>query len=245
MDWRMDRQRWGGVGGLLYGAVFVGAFALRVAVYSGAHLNGARDLEDPARLLPAIAHQPLGFVAIAGMKLLTGVAVLLIVLALYERLASLAISLVRPATAVGILSVGAFAAQGIFEMIRLPLIAADYARHPAAAAAAFRTYDTVDSVLLSLTMITLGAWIAIICWTIIRARVFSRALGWLGLVWGALTLLSPVEDTSFSLIGLVLGPIWAIWLGVILLRPSPADGDAAPSGATPDSAVPGAAEGAQ
>lgn len=73
-----------------------------------------------------------------------------------------------------------------------------------------------------------GLWILVVSAIGVRHGGLPRALGWLGVVSGALMTLNVViPPTQFPLF--VLLPIWFVWLGVHLLRTA-ADGDATVEG---------------
>jgi hypothetical protein len=225
-------RRAGGIGGLLYAGATIGEFLLKASVYSSAHLDATKgDLTNAARILPAVARQPMGFLAISAMNVLLGIAVALLALGLRRQLENregVNPRLVLGATAAGFLSAALYFGQGVFDMIRLPQLASDYPHHPAAAASGLQSYAFVSDLLLGLATVAFGIWLVTVCWIAIRTKVFPRWLNYIGFFWGVLALLALVEVTLLLLVGEVLGLIWAIWIGVFLLREGRAPAAAAP-----------------
>ncbi len=211
----MNLQRVGGVAGILHAIAFVaGPVALALAISSvGLH---EVDMADPAKALPAVLKAYGGFAAWAGTYVLDGAAVLALALAFEQRLRDGAPSLIRAATATGLIAAGFFVAAGVLDMTGLPEIAGHYAANHDQAGAAYLGFQAVTDGLLSAASVAYGAWLVMASWAAIRVKAFSRSLNYLGFIWGIVAFLAPFSPdlASFQ----ILGPVWALWMGVTLLR---------------------------
>jgi len=246
MNIRLDMQRVGGIAGILHAAAFVaGPVVLAVTVASlGLH---AADMTDPAKALPAVLKAYGAFAAWAGMYVLLGASVLVLALAFDQRLREGAPSLMRAATATGLIATAFFVAAGVLNMTGLPEIAAHYSSNHDQAGAAYLAFQGVTDGLLSAASLAYGAWLVMASWAAIRVKAFSRGLNYLGFTWGIVAALAPFSADLAVL--QLLGPIWALWMGIVLLRspasePTPASRVASrlPNGRIPLPSPPGLPE---
>ena len=214
-------RRIGGITALVQGAILLTMMFVNATVFQNAHFKTGANLTDPKVYLPVVAAQPFGFILSNALFAVLGITIGLVTLAFFDLLGPAQRSLSLPATAAGLLAGLLFLVYGLFGMIRLPLLASDYAHHPAAHYPAFGTYLAITSALLSASVVVLGVWFIAASWAAVRAKTLGRTVTYIGLGWGVLALLSPIEDVSLYAIGQeLLWPIWAFWIGFVLLRPA-------------------------
>jgi hypothetical protein len=221
-DMQGDMHRVGGGAALLHAAGFLGRTALLIVIVQALHWTSTSNLFDPSHVLPGVLQQPAAFAGYGAMSLLIGATTLVLALALDERVASAGmggVNLRRAALAAAAAAAAFFVLQGLLSIVGLPEIAVRYgstaSSHDQASAAFYALQAVTDSALYA-ALVTYGAWVVMISWLAVRRTVFSRSLNYVGIVWGLLMLLSPF-DAALAILQ-VLGLIWAIWIGIVLLR---------------------------
>lgn len=238
MNW-LTLQRVGGIAAIVHAIAFVAGPVTLALVVSSLGLH-ATDMTDPAKALPAVLKNYGGFAAWGFMYVLVGATVLVMALAFDQRLREGAPSLVRAATATGMIATGLFVAAGVLDMSGLAEIALHYSVNHDQAGAAYLAFQAVTDGLLSAASVTYGAWLVMAFWAAIRVKAFSRALNYFGYIWGIIAILAPFSSdlATFQ----ILGPAWALWMGIVLLRsptvPAPAARPAARLSTLPNGRLP-------
>lgn len=162
--------------------------------------------------------------AMQVMELITyvlfGIALAVLVLALHERLKPAAPSLMPTATVVGLIWAVMLVASGLVFNAGMGAVVALYPSNAAQAAAMWQAIEPVSNGLSCVDGEILGGlWVLLVSVAGLRAGGFPRALGWFGVVVGAIGLASvipPLADLAI-LFGLVqVG--WFVWLGISLVR---------------------------
>jgi hypothetical protein len=210
-------QRAGGIAGIVHAIAFIAGPVILALTIASLGLHAA-DMADPSKALPAILNSPTGFVASSGMYAVLGATILVLALAFDQRLRDGAPSLMRAATASGLIATAFFVAAGVLGMTGVPEIAAHYPSGHDQAGTAFIAFQAVTDGLLSAGSVAYGAWLVMACWAAIRVKAFSRGLNYFGFIWGIVAALAPFSrDLAFFQ---TFGVIWAIWIGAELLRGS-------------------------
>jgi hypothetical protein len=166
----------------------------------------------------------------AGMVLLTllayvifGVALVVLALALYERLKAGAPALMMAATAFGLIWAAAVIASGMVYLAGVGAVNELYRTDPAQAMSAWLIFEGVSDALGGGKGEILGGlWTLLVSWAVLRTGGLPRALGYLGVVVGLVGILSVVP--ALNDIGGLFGMgqlVWFAWLGVVLLRSDP------------------------
>jgi len=211
----MRLQKLGGYASIcliLLGAIF----AIAMYVYPG--LPGSlttADLFNPDKLLAFQAESPSAFSNLAlGVHLssiLGGILILLIALALRERMQAAAPNLVL----LSVIAFSAFAALSITTAIVGNLVHTSMAS--ARDVSAYRALLVVLYGLSAAADHALGWGFLLIGWVGVRSRLLPRILGCLILALGVLLIFS-FAATNLGTVNTVLGFISLIWLGIVLLR---------------------------
>ena len=157
-------------------------------------------------------------------------ALIVVTLALYERLK--ASSIARIAVVVGSIWAGLLLASvmvfnyGMGEVVRL------YATSPAQAVSAWQAISPVAEALGSSGgEVPGGVWILLLSAAGLSARVFPKALHWLGVGIGVAGILSVVPAlNSLTVVFGLLQIVWFAWLGVVMLRSGSRSADQAVEG---------------
>ena len=144
-----------------------------------------------------------------------------VTLAIHQRLKELAPSTAQLATVVGLIRAGLLLASvtvfnyGMGAVVRL------YAAAPAQAVSAWQVIEPVASALGGSGGELLGGvWFLLLSGAALRAKVFPVALNWLGGGIGAAGILSLAPPLSgLEVVFELLQIVWFFWLGIVMLRP--------------------------
>lgn len=180
------------------------------------------SITDPAQKVALlVAMQTVTFATNLLMYVFFGVALIVLALALHERLRAGAPALMPVATALGIIWAGSLVASGMVANAGIAPTVALYAQDPAQAALAWQGIETVASGLGNGNGEILGGlWALLVSLAALRTGGLPKGLNIVGLlvgVVGVVSLLPPSTDTLTGIFG--LGQIvWFVWLGIVLLR---------------------------
>lgn len=212
-------QKSGGIAALLHAAAYVIGMVLGFALIFP--------------LLDAAPDQYLAFVAdnqalvyVWNLISYWGSAITLVVmaLALYERLKDGSPALAQIATAFGLIWAGLIIASGNLMLHNLGVVAALYDADPTQAATAWTALESVEVGITSGNELVGSLWVLLLSVAALRTGQLSRALNMLGVALGVAGMLTIVPALYNSLV-MVFGPgmvVWSIWLGIVLLRRKPA-----------------------
>ena len=158
------------------------------------------------------------------MYVFFGVFLIVLSLALYDRLKSGALAIMQVATVMGIIWAGSLIASGMVANAGLATILPLYAKDPAQAALTWQGIEAVANGLGNANGEILGGfWALLISLAALQAGGLPRGLNILGLLVGAVGVISLTPGLTDLMTG-VFGLsqiIWFVWLGIILLRDNP------------------------
>ena len=148
-------------------------------------------------------------------------AVFLVVLtlALYERLKADSPAMMQTATAIGIIWATVVIASGMIFNIGMDNVVNLYGKDPAQATTVWFVIASVCDGLGGGNEILGGLWMLLISWVALQAGGLPKALSYLGIVIGAAGILSALPGLGD--VGLIFGLVqivWFIWLGIVMLR---------------------------
>ena len=209
---------------------FGGIAALYMAI---AHLIGIviflvvldyLSITDPAQKVALnVEKQTVNFSTNLLMYVFFGIFLIVLSLALYNRLKSDAPAVMQVATAIGIIWAGSLIASGMVANAGLAMIIPLYAKDPAQAALTWQGIEAVTNGLGNGNGEILGGlWTLLVSLAAIRADGFPKGLNILGLLVGAVGIITiiPVLNALTGIFG--LGQIiWFIGLGIVLLSSNP------------------------
>ena len=163
------------------------------------------------------------------MYVFFGFFLIVLSLALYDRLKSGAPALMQVATVIGIIWAGSLIASGMVANAQLAAVVALYAKDPVQAALTWQGIETVTDGLGNANGEILGGLMTLlVSLAALRAGEFPKGLNFLGLLVGAAGIISLIPGLTELLIGVFgLGQIiWFVWLGVVLVRSNSGKKDA-------------------
>jgi hypothetical protein len=157
------------------------------------------------------------------MYVFFGFALIVLSLALYDRLKSGAPALMQVAVAIGIIWAGSLVASGMVANAGLATIVPLYAKDPVQAALTWQGIEAIANGLGNGNGEILGGiWTLLVSLAALRAGALPRGLNILGLLVGMVGVLTiiPVLNDFTGVFG--LGEIiWFVWLGITLFRNRP------------------------
>ena len=224
-------QKLGGIAALYMAASYIVAmvFYLLVVDYTG--------VVDPVEKLALIVDNQTGLYI---MNLITfviaGIALVVLVLAVYERLKAGSKPMVQTATAFGLIWAGLVIASGMVFSVGMGNVVDLFSTDPAQAATVWLAIDSVFNGLGGGNEIVGAIWMLLLSWAALRAGEFPKVLNYLGLIISAAGILSAVPALG-EIGGLIFGLgqiIWFLWLGIAMLR-----GSSSVAALNPDALVPG------
>jgi hypothetical protein len=209
---------------------FGGIAALYMAI---AHLIGIviflvvldyLSITDPAQKVALnVEKQTVNFSTNLLMYVFFGIFLIVLSLALYNRLKSDAPAVMQVATAIGIIWAGSLIASGMVANAGLAMIIPLYAKDPAQAALTWQGIEAVANGLGNANGEILGGlWTLLISVAALRAGNLPKGLNIIGLLVGTVGIITiiPALNALTGVFG--LGQIvWFVWLGIMLLRSNP------------------------
>jgi hypothetical protein len=179
------------------------------------------SIADPAQKVALnVDKQMIVFSTNLLMYVFFGFALVILSLALYDRMKSVAPALMQVATAVGIIWAGSLIASGMVANAGLATVVALYAKDPAQAVLTFQAIEAMANGLGNANGEILGGiWTLLVSLAALRSGGLPKGQNILGLlvgVVGILTIIPALNDfTGLFGIGQI---VWFIWLGIVLLR---------------------------
>jgi hypothetical protein len=182
------------------------------------------SITDPAQKLALnIEKQTVIFSTNLLMYVFFGFALIVLSLALYDRMKSGAPALMQVSTAIGIIWAGSLIASGMAANAGLATIVALYAKDPTQAALTFQAIEAITNGLGNANGEILGGPLTLlVSLAALRAGGLPKGLNILGLLVGMVGIITiiPALNALTGVFG--LGQIiWFVWLGITLLRNNP------------------------
>ena len=179
------------------------------------------NITDPMQKLAMnIEKQSVIFSTNLLMYVFFGFALIVLSLALYDRMKSGAPALMQVATAIGIIWAGSLIASGMASNAGLATVVVLYAKDPTQAALTFQAIESITNGLGNANGEILGGSLTLlVSLAALRTGGFPRVLNILGVLVGVVGVITivPALNSMVALFG--LGQIaWFVWLGIVLLR---------------------------
>lgn len=153
----------------------------------------------------------------------SAIALVIMVLALYERLKDNSPALAQIAAAFGLIWAGLIIASGNL-MLHNPGVVADlYGKDPAQAVSAWTVLHSVENGITSGNELVGSLWVLLLSVAALRTGQLKRTLNYLGVMLGIAGILTIIPALAENMI-MIFGPgmiVWSVWLGIIMLRRSP------------------------
>jgi hypothetical protein len=175
------------------------------------------ELGDVAKASRAES-QPFFWISTAAVDLIAGATIAVIALALVGVLRGGA--LVRIGTVAGMVAALAWLAGALLSLTDGSHLASLYAADPASAAAAYTTTKAPEEAALTVARGLSAIWLALVFGSTLGRHALPAPLSYLAIVVALVGLVSLVIPPARLLLA-VLDTVWAVWLGITLLRTTP------------------------
>lgn len=211
-------QKMGGVAALYEAASYIFAMIGYLLVV------GDVFIEDPVEKVALLVKNQ-GFIYILNLfsYVVFGIFLVVLVIALYERLKNSSLAFAQIATAIGLIWACVLIASGMVANIGMDTAISLFEKNPDQAGIVWMAIDSVVNGLGGAGGEILGGtWILIVSWAALRENQLPRILNYIGVAVGLAGFLSIVPSLG-ELRGVIfgLGQIpWLIWLGLIMLGDS-------------------------
>lgn len=213
-----DLQKLGGIAALYEAAAYVigMVFFILLVDYAG--------VSDPVEKVALLADNQAAMTVInLIIYVVFGVALVVLALALYERLKADAPAMMQTATAFGLIWAGVVIASGMIFNVGMGVVVNLYGTDPAQAATVWLAIDSVVNGIGGGVELLGGLWMLLASWAALRTAQFSRGLNYLGVMVGLAGVITLVPALG-ELGGIVFGLgqiVWFAWLGIVMLRSRP------------------------
>ena len=210
-------QKFGGLAALYEAAAYIVGMIGFLAVVD------VSGVADPVKKVALMADN-LAFLYIMHLivYVIWGIFMVVLALALYERLKAGSPAIAQTATAFGIFWGCVIIVSGMIQNAGMQTVVALYGKDPAQAGTVWLTIDSVLGGLAGSNEAIGGIWILLLSWAALRTGALSKVLNYLGVVVGAAGIISIVPALAELFIYIfALGQIvWFVWLGITMLRSS-------------------------
>jgi len=209
-------QKFGGFAALYMAAAYLIGIVIFLVVLD------YPSITDPAQKAALLVEkQMVIFSTNLLMYVFFGFFLIVLSLALYERLKSGALAIMQVATVIGIIWAGSLIASGMVSNAGIDPVVALYSKDPAQAALSWQGIESVANGLGNANGEILGGlWVLLVSLAALRAGGLPRGMNTLGLLVGAVGIISLIPGLTEMMIGVFgLGQIiWFVWLGILLLQ---------------------------
>ncbi len=211
-------QKLGGIAALYEAAAYI------VGMIGFLTVVDVSSVADPVQKVALMADN-LAFLYILHVIVYVGWGLFMIVLALalYERLKAGSPAIMQIATVIGIFWGCVIIISGMIHNVGMQNVVDLYGKDPTQAGTVWLTIDSLLGGLAGSNEVIGGIWVLLVSWTALRTGEFSRVLNYIGVVVGAAGIISIVPALAELFIYIfALGQIvWFVWLGIAMLRSNP------------------------
>jgi len=211
-------QKMGGLSALYLAAAYVVGIVLFLFVLD------YPSIVDPAQKVDLLVNKQIViYLTNLLMYVVFGFFLVVLTLALYERLNTNSPAITRTATTIGIIWAGALIASGMVSNAGIAPVVALYGEDPAQAALTWLAIESVANGLGGASGEILGGlFTLLISWAALRVSELPKGLNYLGVLVGVVGIISTVPGLN-DLAGLfgVSQILWFVWLASVMLRQSP------------------------
>ena len=208
-------QKWGGAAALYEALAYIIGF---VGYFAVVNVGG---IADPLEKVVALIENK-GFLTALTLIVYVawGASLVVLSLALHERLDGHKSALARTATAFGIIWSVLAIASGMIYIVGMETVASIHATNPEQAATVWLAIGSIFNGLGGGVEVVGGIWVLLLSVAALRSATFSRGLNYLGYVVAAAGLLSVIptlSEITTDIFGLTQ-IVWFAWLGIAMLR---------------------------
>lgn len=194
------------IGGI---AAFINVVVAIATLATIIFLIGVSAIANPNELIDLAIHNPTPLLIQDGLKLVSAIVSVVLILALASYLRREHSVLLSVATGFGFLSVLCLLGNAAVSIYAISQAATIYEQ----ATSLGHQLNRIISI-LALAAISLdGVWLALVSWTALKNQKLPNVLCYFGLSMGVLSLVPPL-----GIIVLLLSLVWSVWIGRVLLK---------------------------
>ncbi len=212
----LNLQRAGGIAALIEALAYVVGFAVLATLLNPGDVD---DWSSEQKLGFAIQNKALIQAWMSFIYVMFGLLLVVLTVALHERLKAGAHAAMQVASAFGLIWAGLVIASGMVAVVGLDLAAALHSQDAVGAATLWVAIGAIQRGLGGGVEIVGGLWVGLISIAALRSGGLPKPLGYAGLAVGAsgvVTIVPALRDVG-ALFG--IGQIfWFLWIGAVLLR---------------------------
>jgi len=209
-------QKMGGIAALYEAAALLIAMVGYLLV-----LDTLGDVDPVQKVASLVDNQAFLYILNLIAYVIWGLVMVVLALALYQRLKAGSPALAQTATAIGLIWATVLIAYGMISNYGMGIVVDLYSTDPAQASTVWLAVaSVVDGLSGASGEILGGPWVLLVSWAALRAGELPKALNYLGVVLGVAGILSTIP-ALFLMLALVFGMgkiVWLIWLGIVMLR---------------------------
>jgi hypothetical protein len=216
-----DLQKMGSVAALVMAATFVVGIAVFLGVLTPAGYFD-EDIAPVDKVAILANNQAIASISYLVAYVVFGIFLVVLSLALYERLKADSPAMAQTATAFGLIWAGLVIASGMVAVIGIGTVVDLYGNDPAQAGSVWLAIESVQRGVGGEIEIVGSLWVLLVSLAALRAGGLPRVLNYLGVVIGVAGLLTVVP--ALAALGPVFGLgliVWFVWVGIVMLRSSP------------------------
>ena len=213
-------QKMGGVAALIDAATYLVAIGLFLTLLAP---MGNTELDFGQFMAFFMDNQMIVFIWDLLSYMVNGVFLVILALALYDRLKAGSPAMAQVATVLGLIWAVMVFASGFITIYGYEVIANLYGKDPAQAATLKLVLGTVTLGLDHSDRFLGCLWVLLVSWAALRSGALPKALNYLGMVIGMPGIISTLFP-AFNELGIAFGLgiiVWWIWLGIVMLRNNP------------------------
>ncbi len=213
-----DFQRVGGIAALIHAGALLVAIGLGVTLMfpildaaPGQYLAFVGDNQSLVYLWNLIANWG------------TAIPLVIMALALYERLKAGSPALAQTATVFGLIWAALIIGGGNVMLRDVGIIADLYSKDRAQAETVWLALEAVETGIVSGNELVGSLWMLLLGITALRTGGLTKALSYLGMALSVAGILTLVPDLGMTMV-MVFGPgliVWSVWVGIVMLRRVP------------------------
>lgn len=211
-------QRVGGIAAIVHGLAYLVAIVFFVGLLSPLLNAGPRE-----HMAFIAENHALMYASILISYWLTGATVVVMALAIHERLHGDSPVLAQIATGFGLIWAALIIGSGNLMMADFGVVGTLYAKDPAQAETVWLALDAVETGIVSGNEIVGGLWVLLLSYAALRTDRLNRALNYLGLLLGGIGVVTGlfafIPEVKEVIMSFGLGMIvWSVWVGITMLR---------------------------
>jgi len=210
-------QKMGGIAALIEAGTFVVGFVLLFTLLAPLAEGNLDPVENVAFLAE---NQTIIYIWNLIIYVVFGLFLVVLELALFDRLKTDPPILAQIATAYGLIWAGLVIAAGMVANIGTGVVVSLLNTNPAQAGSAWLAIDTVRNGLGGGNEIVGGVWVLLVSLAALQTKRLPKALNIFGIIIGfagLATIVPPLGEIGGAIFGLGL-IVWFIWLGIVMLR---------------------------